>query len=246
MSFPLFFHHLRKLSVFSGDISVIFPSVGNLAARAVLDPVFCIAEIPAAFLSQRVQRTVAEQAVEVLRIRALMTGKIFTFFMTEKRVLFTFPKRFLHNFPLSSGARLCSGGSDQITVPVCGGNGRPEQHRLPFNHSPKGFARPVADTGNGLYNSYEQANSIKNACFQKSRQHTGNTNSRIGCCTLHGSSTSPYKAGFLTSESMLSLPFSYIPDDSSLRRRFSSHLSYNGTSRDRSSVTVTGSFRTLT
>ena len=92
----------QALSVFSGDISVIFPSVGNQAARAVLDPVFCITEIPAAFLSQRVQRTVAEQAVEVLRIRALMTGKIFTFFMAEKRVLFAFPKRFLHVFPPSN------------------------------------------------------------------------------------------------------------------------------------------------
>lgn len=137
MSFPLFFHHLRKLSVFSGDISVIFPSVGNQAARAVLDSVFCITEIPAAFLSQRVQRTVAEQAVEVLRIRALMTGKIFTFFMAEKRVLFTFPKWFLHNFPLSSGARLCSGKSDKMIVLICGENDKPEQHRLPFNHNLK-------------------------------------------------------------------------------------------------------------
>ena len=99
MSFPLFFHHLRKLSVFSGDISVIFPSVGNQAARAVLDPVFCITEIPAAFLSQRVQRTVAEQAVEVLRIRALMTGKIFTFFMAEKKSTLCLPKTVSSCFP---------------------------------------------------------------------------------------------------------------------------------------------------
>lgn len=33
---------------------------------------------------------------------------------------------------------------------------------------------------------------------------------QVGCYTLHGSSTSPYKAGFLTSGSMLLFPFSYI------------------------------------
>ena len=32
---------------------------------------------------------------------------------------------------------------------------------------------------------------------------------QVGCYTLHGSLTSPYKAGFLTSGSVLLLPFSY-------------------------------------
>lgn len=40
---------------------------------------------------------------------------------------------------------------------------QPEQYRLPFNHHPF----------KGKYNSYEQADSIKNACFQKSRQRLG-------------------------------------------------------------------------
>ena len=31
----------------------------------------------------------------------------------------------------------------------------------------------------------------------------------VGCYTLHGSLTSPYKAGFLTSASLLPFPFSY-------------------------------------
>ena len=33
---------------------------------------------------------------------------------------------------------------------------------------------------------------------------------QVGCYTLHGSLTSPYKAGFLAPESMFSFPFSYI------------------------------------
>ena len=42
-----------------------------------------------------------------------------------------------------------------------------------------------------------------------SRQHLGLRISPVGCYTLLGSLTSPYKAGFLTSASSLPFPFSY-------------------------------------
>ena len=60
------------------------------------------------------------------------------------------------------------------------------------------------------YNSYEQANSIKK-CLLPIKQTTLRDCGylSVGCYTLHGSLTSPYKAGFLTSGSSLLFPFSY-------------------------------------
>ena len=68
----------------------------QLAVRAVFYSCFCHSKIPAAFIAQCIQRAVAEQTVEVLRICACMTRKIFTFLITEKSIVFPFPIWFFH------------------------------------------------------------------------------------------------------------------------------------------------------
>ena len=53
-------------------------------------------ENSATFIAQCIQRAVAEQTVEVLRICACMTRKIFTFLIAEKSIVFPFPIWFFH------------------------------------------------------------------------------------------------------------------------------------------------------
>ncbi len=61
--------------------------MGNQTVRTVLDALVSIAEVPAAALTQRVKRAVAEQTVEAVRVRTRMAGKIFTFPVAEKFVM---------------------------------------------------------------------------------------------------------------------------------------------------------------
>ena len=105
--------------------------------------------------------------------------------------------------------RYCS-GVDNESVQLCGGNECIRSSTachliIPF----KGYVSCGGYHNAHRYNSHEQANSIKNVCFS-CRQHSGLRISPVGCYTLHGSLTSPYKAGFLTSASLLPFPFSYI------------------------------------
>ena len=59
-------------------------------AAAVLDPFLCILKVSPALIAQGIQGTVAEKTVKILRVAGLMTGKKFTFFMTEKGIIFPF------------------------------------------------------------------------------------------------------------------------------------------------------------
>ena len=69
------FGQLRDLAELPGDIAVAFPPVGQETGAAILDAVADIAEVAAAPVAQGIQRTVAEQAVEVLRMGGLVAGK---------------------------------------------------------------------------------------------------------------------------------------------------------------------------
>ena len=69
---------------------------------AILYPILCISKIPSAFISQRIQWTITEQTVKIIRICILMAWKILAFFMAEIRILFSLPIRFLHFFFLLS------------------------------------------------------------------------------------------------------------------------------------------------
>ena len=82
-----FFYQGKDICHFFADGSVIFPAVGPEAAGAVLDAVFRVAEIAAAGFTQAVQRAVAEQAAEMLRVRPLVAGEIFTCRVLEKVVV---------------------------------------------------------------------------------------------------------------------------------------------------------------
>lgn len=74
--------------------------MGQLAVCAVFYPILCHPEIPAALISQCIQRAVTEQTVKVLGISPLVTRKIFTFFITEESVMLPFPIWFFHLFHL--------------------------------------------------------------------------------------------------------------------------------------------------
>ena len=58
--------------------------MGAQTGRAVLDAIFCVCKIAAAFVTQRIERAVAEHAAEGLRISAGMTGKILTASVLKK------------------------------------------------------------------------------------------------------------------------------------------------------------------
>ena len=94
------FYQFRQLLIFSGHISIVFAFMWQLAVGAVFDPLLSDLKVPAAFFSQRIQWTVAEQAVEVLRVCSFVTGKIFALFVAEKRKMFSFPIWFFHDFYL--------------------------------------------------------------------------------------------------------------------------------------------------
>ena len=97
-SFPNLPHQFRQLAIFPGYIAVVLCLMWQLAVRAVFDSLICHSEIPAAFIPQRIQWTIAEQTVKILGICSRMTRKIFTFFVTEKCIMFSFPIWFLHLF----------------------------------------------------------------------------------------------------------------------------------------------------
>ena len=72
----------------AGDHAVIvFLPVRKHAVHAVFDARLRVAEVPAAFAPEDVQRAVAEQAVEALRVRRLVSGKVFTVGILKKRVV---------------------------------------------------------------------------------------------------------------------------------------------------------------
>ena len=68
------------------------------AGRAVLDAASRVGKRAAAAFAQRVQRAVAEQTVEILRICTFMTGKKFAVLMTEVGIFLAFPIILFH-FP---------------------------------------------------------------------------------------------------------------------------------------------------
>ena len=58
--------------------------MGKHTGRAVLDPLLIVAEVPAAAPAQGVERTVAEEAVEVLRPGGPVAGEILTILILKK------------------------------------------------------------------------------------------------------------------------------------------------------------------
>ena len=61
------------------------------AARAYFGALLGIPEIAAAFISERVQRAVAEQTVEIFRLRCFVAGEILAFQILKERKALSFP-----------------------------------------------------------------------------------------------------------------------------------------------------------
>ena len=72
------FHGLQNAFVIPCDIGVALFAVGQNAVGAVLDASGEIPEITAAPVPQSIERTIAEEAVEVLRVRLFMAGEKLT------------------------------------------------------------------------------------------------------------------------------------------------------------------------
>ena len=86
----------------------VFLFVRNHATGAVLDAAFGVAEIAAAVLSERVERTVAEQAVEPFGKFRLMAGKILAGCILEKRIVLVVPV--VHAYPSRSFSASAASG----------------------------------------------------------------------------------------------------------------------------------------
>ena len=88
-------HPVCNPRILVDDPAVVFPQMGDQAGRAVLDSLVRVTEIPAAVPAQGIERAVAEQAVEPVRIRDPVAGEIFTFSVLEKGIVPVLPARLL-------------------------------------------------------------------------------------------------------------------------------------------------------
>ena len=77
------------------NAAIVFPLVGNLAAGAILEAIFCIVECTTTAITQGIERALAVQAAEILRICTGMTGEILTFPVLMIRIMLAIP--FFHD-----------------------------------------------------------------------------------------------------------------------------------------------------
>ena len=71
------------------DVVEGFTGVGDHAVAAVLDSVFCVFEVAAAFIAQGVQGAVTKQTIEVVGVLYLMTWEKLAVFMGEELKIFS-------------------------------------------------------------------------------------------------------------------------------------------------------------
>ena len=104
----LFAGELGYLLELFQNFSIIFPPVREHTARAVLYALFRVAAVAAAVSAQRVERTVAEQAVEPFGKFRRMTGEIFTVRILKKRIVLVVPV--VHAYPSRSFSASAASG----------------------------------------------------------------------------------------------------------------------------------------
>ena len=78
-------HH--SAHVFHNAVVILFP-VRAQAAGAILNTLLRIAEIASALISQCIQRAIAKQAAEILRILALVAREILAFCILKEFIIF--------------------------------------------------------------------------------------------------------------------------------------------------------------
>ncbi len=89
-------HDFQKLPVAADNLGIVLRDVGKEAMGAVLDAVPGIGEVAPALAAQGIERTVAEQAVEALRVRVGVTGKVLAFLVAVKGKVGAFPGKLGH------------------------------------------------------------------------------------------------------------------------------------------------------
>ena len=75
---------------FLHDLLIILPAVRFQTTGTILDPVFRIGKAASATVTQRIQRTIAEQAAKGVPVCAFVAGKIFTLPILEKFIMLHF------------------------------------------------------------------------------------------------------------------------------------------------------------
>lgn len=71
---------------FAYDVGIAFAVMRQKADAAVLDAAFRVAEVPSAFVFERIQRTVAKQAIEVLRRIGFVARKVLALRVAEEGI----------------------------------------------------------------------------------------------------------------------------------------------------------------
>ena len=84
-------HQLDDVPVALQHRAVVLPLVREGASRAVLEAVLQIAELPAAALPQRVERTIAEKTVEALPVRPRVAGEMLALSVLREGVMLVLP-----------------------------------------------------------------------------------------------------------------------------------------------------------
>ena len=87
MLYILFLYKLDDFCHFPGNAFVVFPFMGAQTGGAILNAALRIRKIAAALIAQCIQRTVAEQATEILKVICFVAGEIITFGVLEKIII---------------------------------------------------------------------------------------------------------------------------------------------------------------
>ena len=88
--FPFLFGNFKNLREFFHYCGVILPLMRAQTTGTILDPVFRIGKAASATVTQRIQRTIAEQAAKGVPVCAFVAGKIFTLPILEKFIMLHF------------------------------------------------------------------------------------------------------------------------------------------------------------
>ena len=84
--------------LFRSNFRIVVSHMRKDAIRAVFKAALRIDEVAAATIPQRIERTIAEQTVEIFRLVRLVTGEKFALFMLEK-CIFLISEIVIHDFP---------------------------------------------------------------------------------------------------------------------------------------------------
>ena len=98
-------HALRYFPEPPDYLGIVLPAMREETVCAVLDPLFRVAKVAAAGASQGIERTVAEQAVEIVRIPGLVTGEVFALSVAVEGIVGMLPRGPVHALSPGCGLR---------------------------------------------------------------------------------------------------------------------------------------------